>query len=92
MFFFSAVNAYCCSFPWEEEWQLFSHGASIFQVCLSVILTALGVIIAAIGDFSFDLFGYTMALTSVFFQVKHLLFLHFIFLPPELLSPLFYNF
>ena len=36
---------------------------------LSVILTAAGVIIAALGDFSFDLFGYSMALTSVFFQV-----------------------
>lgn len=40
-----------------------------FQVTLSVILTAAGVIIAALGDFSFDLFGYSMALTSVFFQV-----------------------
>lgn len=40
-----------------------------FQVTLSVVLTAAGVIIAALGDFSFDLFGYSMALTSVFFQV-----------------------
>lgn len=41
---------------------------------LSVILTAAGVIIAALGDFSFDLFGYSMALTSVFFQVGLLFF------------------
>lgn len=37
---------------------------------LSVLLTAAGVIIAALGDFSFDIFGYSMALTSVFFQVQ----------------------
>ncbi|CAA7398687.1 unnamed protein product [Spirodela intermedia] len=43
------------------------------QVALSVILVAVGVIIAALGDFSFDLFGYTMALTSVFFQTMYLL-------------------
>lgn len=42
------------------------------QVSLSVMLTAVGVIIAAIGDFSFDLFGYSMALTSVFFQTMYL--------------------
>ncbi|KAK9273350.1 hypothetical protein L1049_018159 [Liquidambar formosana] len=42
------------------------------QVALSVILTAAGVIIAALGDFSFDLFGYSMALTSVFFQTMYL--------------------
>lgn len=41
----------------------------MFQVALSVLMTAAGVIIAALGDFSFDLFGYSMALTSVFFQV-----------------------
>lgn len=41
-----------------------------FQVSLSVILTAVGVIIAALGDFSFDFYGYTMAITSVFFQVN----------------------
>lgn len=40
-----------------------------FQVILSVILTAGGVVIAALGDFSFDLFGYSLALISVFFQV-----------------------
>lgn len=39
------------------------------QVSLSVILTAVGVLIAALGDFSFDLFGYSLALISVFFQV-----------------------
>jgi len=39
------------------------------QVSISVILIAAGVIIAALGDFSFDVFGYSMALTSVFFQV-----------------------
>ncbi|KAI3883033.1 hypothetical protein MKX03_003458 [Papaver bracteatum] len=42
------------------------------QVSLSVLFTAFGVIIAALGDFSFDLFGYTMALTSVFFQTMYL--------------------
>ncbi|XP_072996031.1 UDP-galactose/UDP-glucose transporter 7 isoform X1 [Typha latifolia] len=42
------------------------------QVSLSVIFTAAGVIIAALGDFSFDLFGYSMALTSVFFQTMYL--------------------
>ncbi|XXG58363.1 hypothetical protein AAC387_Pa04g0687 [Persea americana] len=42
------------------------------QVSLSVIFTAVGVIIAALGDFSFDLFGYSMALTSVFFQTMYL--------------------
>jgi solute carrier family 35 protein len=39
-------------------------------VSLSVICTALGVLVAALGDFSFDLYGYSMALTSVFFQVS----------------------
>jgi len=38
-------------------------------VALSVILIAAGVLIAALGDFSFDLFGYSMAFVSVFFQV-----------------------
>lgn len=47
-------------------------GRPPFQVSLSVIFTAIGVIIAAFGDFSFDLFGYTMALTSVFFQTMYL--------------------
>ncbi|XP_050363816.1 UDP-galactose/UDP-glucose transporter 7 [Argentina anserina] len=42
------------------------------QVILSVILTAGGVVIAALGDFSFDLFGYSLALTSVFFQTMYL--------------------
>lgn len=42
------------------------------QVTLSVLLIAAGVIIAALGDFSFDLFGYSMALTSVFFQTMYL--------------------
>ncbi|XP_074280405.1 UDP-galactose/UDP-glucose transporter 7 isoform X2 [Silene latifolia] len=42
------------------------------QVSLSVLLTAAGVIIAALGDFSFDLFGYSMALISVFFQTMYL--------------------
>ncbi|KAM0884939.1 hypothetical protein ACQ4PT_030644 [Festuca glaucescens] len=40
------------------------------QVSLSVVCTALGVLVAALGDFSFDLYGYSMALTSVFFQVS----------------------
>uniref|UniRef100_A0A5B7AWR8 Sugar phosphate transporter domain-containing protein n=2 Tax=Davidia involucrata TaxID=16924 RepID=A0A5B7AWR8_DAVIN len=47
-------------------------GKPTTQVTLSVILTAAGVIIAALGDFSFDLFGYSMALTSVFFQTMYL--------------------
>ncbi|KAL9239808.1 hypothetical protein vseg_014092 [Gypsophila vaccaria] len=42
------------------------------QVILSVMLTAAGVIVAALGDFSFDLFGYSMALISVFFQTMYL--------------------
>ncbi|XP_027190808.1 UDP-galactose/UDP-glucose transporter 7 isoform X1 [Cicer arietinum] len=42
------------------------------QVTLSVILTAAGVLIAALGDFSFDLFGYSMAFISVFFQTMYL--------------------
>ncbi|CAN6460179.1 unnamed protein product [Victoria cruziana] len=42
------------------------------QVSLSVLLTGLGVVIAALGDFSFDLFGYSMALSSVFFQTMYL--------------------
>ncbi|KAK4854073.1 hypothetical protein QYF36_018581 [Acer negundo] len=47
-------------------------GKPTTQVILSVVLTAAGCIIAAIGDFSFDLFGYNMALTSVFFQTMYL--------------------
>ncbi|KAG5225110.1 UDP-galactose/UDP-glucose transporter [Salix suchowensis] len=43
-------------------------GKPTTQVTLSVLLIAGGVIIAALGDFSFDLWGYGMALTSVFFQ------------------------
>lgn len=39
---------------------------------LSVILIAVGVLIAALGDFSFDPYGYSMAFTSVFFQVYSL--------------------
>ncbi|KAL0372033.1 UNVERIFIED_CONTAM: UDP-galactose/UDP-glucose transporter 7 [Sesamum calycinum] len=46
----------------------FGKGRPTNQVSLSVILTAGGVLIAALGDFSFDLFGYSMAFTSVFFQ------------------------
>lgn len=42
------------------------------EVSLSVLLTGVGVIIAALGDFSFDLMGYTLALTSVFFQTAYL--------------------
>lgn len=47
-------------------------GRPTAQVTLSVLLTAAGVVIAALGDFSFDLFGYSMALTSVFFQTMYL--------------------
>ncbi|CAD6337387.1 unnamed protein product [Miscanthus lutarioriparius] len=39
----------------------------------TVICTATGVLIAALGDFSFDLYGYRMALTSVFFQTMYLI-------------------
>ncbi|KAG6585412.1 UDP-galactose/UDP-glucose transporter 7, partial [Cucurbita argyrosperma subsp. sororia] len=42
------------------------------QVILSVLLTAAGVLVAALGDFSFDLIGYSMAFTSVFFQTMYL--------------------
>ncbi|KAK3439658.1 hypothetical protein EUGRSUZ_C04017 [Eucalyptus grandis] len=42
------------------------------QVTLSVLLIAAGCLIAAIGDFSFDLYGYSMAFTSVFFQWRGL--------------------
>ncbi|XP_078157770.1 UDP-N-acetylglucosamine (UAA) transporter family isoform X2 [Carex rostrata] len=42
------------------------------QVSLAVLCTAAGVLIAALGDFSFDLIGYIMALTSVFFQTMYL--------------------
>jgi solute carrier family 35 protein len=48
---------------------LFGKGKPTTQVALSVLLTAAGCVIAALGDFSFDLFGYGLALTSVFFQV-----------------------
>lgn len=47
-------------------------GRPPLQVSLSVVFTAVGCIIAGIGDFSFDLFGYSMALTSVFFQTAYL--------------------
>ncbi|ONK69659.1 uncharacterized protein A4U43_C05F25380 [Asparagus officinalis] len=50
----------------------YGKGKPPLQVALSVLLTAIGCIIAAIGDFSFDLFGYSMALTSVFFQTMYL--------------------
>ncbi|CAM0913181.1 unnamed protein product [Alopecurus aequalis] len=43
------------------------------QVSLSVVCTALGVLVAALGDFSFDMYGYCMALTSVFFQTMYLI-------------------
>ncbi|XP_019176569.1 PREDICTED: putative UDP-sugar transporter DDB_G0278631 isoform X1 [Ipomoea nil] len=42
------------------------------QVILSVLTTAAGVLVAALGDFSFDLFGYSMAFISVFFQTMYL--------------------
>ncbi|KAJ6856106.1 hypothetical protein NC651_037853 [Populus alba x Populus x berolinensis] len=47
-------------------------GKPTTQVTLSVLSIAAGVIIAALGDFSFDLWGYGMALTSVFFQTMYL--------------------
>lgn len=54
----------------ETKIVLSKFNTTSLQVSLSVILVAIGVIIAGLGDFSFDLFGYSMALTSVFFQVK----------------------
>lgn len=42
------------------------------QVILSVLLTAAGVLVAALGDFSFDFVGYSMAFISVFFQTMYL--------------------
>ncbi|KAJ3699084.1 hypothetical protein LUZ61_002789 [Rhynchospora tenuis] len=42
------------------------------QVALAVLCTAAGVLVAALGDFSFDLIGYSMALISVFFQTMYL--------------------
>lgn len=50
----------------------YGKGRPSTQVTLSVLLTAAGVIIAALGDFSIDLFGYSVALTSVFFQTMYL--------------------
>ncbi|XP_022132153.1 UDP-galactose/UDP-glucose transporter 7 [Momordica charantia] len=47
-------------------------GRPTAQVILSVLLTAAGVLVAALGDFSFDLVGYSMAFTSVFFQTMYL--------------------
>lgn len=47
-------------------------GRPTTQVTLSVVTTAAGVIVAALGDFSFDLFGYSMAFISVFFQTMYL--------------------
>lgn len=43
------------------------------QISLSVVLIAVGVMVAALGDFSFDPLGYGMALASVFFQTAYLL-------------------
>ncbi|XP_052209393.1 UDP-galactose/UDP-glucose transporter 7 [Diospyros lotus] len=51
---------------------LSGKGRPSSQVTLSVLLTAAGVLIAALGDFAFDLVGYGMALTSVFFQTMYL--------------------
>ncbi|KAG0473996.1 hypothetical protein HPP92_015853 [Vanilla planifolia] len=62
----TANSEFLGSFQGRSKLAYFKH------VSLSVLLTALGVIIAALGDFSFDLFGYTMALTSVFFQTMYL--------------------
>lgn len=53
-------------------WFFSGKGQPTTQVTLSVLLTATGCVIAALGDFSFDLFGYSMALTSVFFQTMYL--------------------
>ncbi|KAK7283029.1 hypothetical protein RIF29_12233 [Crotalaria pallida] len=50
----------------------YGKGKPTTQVTLSVMLIAAGVLIAALGDFSFDLFGYSMAFISVFFQTMYL--------------------
>lgn len=50
----------------------YGKGRPSTQVTLSVLLTAAGVLIAALGDFSFDLVGYSMAFISVFFQTMYL--------------------
>ncbi|MED6217782.1 UDP-galactose/UDP-glucose transporter 7, variant 2 [Stylosanthes scabra] len=50
----------------------YGKGKPTMQVTLSVVMTAAGVLIAALGDFSFDLFGYSMAFISVFFQTMYL--------------------
>lgn len=42
------------------------------QVTLSVVTTVVGCVIAALGDFSFDLYGYAMALASVVSQTGYL--------------------
>ncbi|EFJ15785.1 hypothetical protein SELMODRAFT_179881 [Selaginella moellendorffii] len=47
-------------------------GKPATQVALSVMTTGFGVLIAALGDFSFDLVGYALALTSVSFQTAYL--------------------
>lgn len=51
----------------------FGKSSPPLQVTLSVVVTVIGCIIAALGDFSFDLYGYGMALTSVVFQTGYLL-------------------
>ncbi|PIN06194.1 Nucleotide-sugar transporter VRG4/SQV-7 [Handroanthus impetiginosus] len=51
----------------------YGKGRPTTQVTLSVLLTAAGVLVAALGDFSFDLSGYSMAFTSVFFQTMYLI-------------------
>ncbi|KAH9304328.1 hypothetical protein KI387_008732, partial [Taxus chinensis] len=51
----------------------YGKGKPTIQVSLSVILTGVGVIIAALGDFSFDFLGYSLALTSVFCQTAYLI-------------------
>lgn len=50
----------------------YGKGRPTTQVTLSVMLIAVGVLIAALGDFSFDPFAYTLAFTSVFFQTMYL--------------------
>ncbi|KAD4178671.1 hypothetical protein E3N88_27348 [Mikania micrantha] len=47
----------------------YKKGKHSKQVILSVSLTAAGVMIAALGDFSFDLLGYIMALVSTMYLV-----------------------
>ncbi|KAG5142859.1 hypothetical protein JHK82_018554 [Glycine max] len=58
------------SLIWKRKEEEALHASGLpYTVALSVILIAAGVLIATLGDFSFDLFGYSMAFVSIFFLV-----------------------